>query len=74
MNDRLQEALRVSQTEIIVAAETKLGRQLSTNEQAGIERINSLMMLESVYRSFTFRDYSAAQVESDLRHFASQNQ
>ena len=74
MNDQLQEALRASQTEIITAAEAKLDRRLSADERAGIERINSLMMLESVYRSFTFPDYSVAEVETDLRHFASQTQ
>jgi hypothetical protein len=74
MDNRLQEALRASQADIITAAEAKLSRPLSTGERAGIERVSSLMTLESVYRSFTFPDYSAAQVESDLRHFASQPQ
>ena len=74
MNDKLQAAIESSRTEIVTAAEAKLGRQLSSEERAGVERISSLMMLESVYRSFSFPDYSAAEVESDLRRFAAQAQ
>ena len=74
MNDRFQQALQSSQIETIAAAETKLGRALSADDRAGIERVASLMMLEALYRSFTFPDYTPAEVESDLRHFANQTE
>lgn len=71
MKDRLQEAIIGYRADIAAAASAKLGRELSPEERAGIERITSLMMLESVYRSFAAEAYPVEPVESDLRFFAS---
>jgi len=72
MQNKMQQAIEMSQREIITLAETKLGRQLTDGERGGIGRISSLMMLESICRSFTAPGYTAAQVLADLEHFASQ--
>ena len=71
MDDRIAEAIRLSHADIIAAATAKLGRELSPEERAGIERVNSLMMLESIYRAFSFAQTSPSQVEADLQHYAS---
>lgn len=72
MNDRYQEAIVGCRADIIAAGAAKLGRELSPAERAGIGRIASLMLLESVCQSFTSEMYSAQRVEADLRYFASQ--
>jgi hypothetical protein len=73
MNERIAEAIHLSHAEIITAAAAKLGRELSLEERAGIERVNSLMMLESVSRALSFEQTSASQVEPDLRYYASRS-
>ena len=73
MNERIAEAIRLSHTEIVAAAAAKLGRELSPEERAGIERVTSLMMLESIHRAFTFEQTPAAQVEEDLQYYASRS-
>ena len=72
MDDRLAEARRLTQANIVAAAEKKLGRPLSNEERAGIERLESLMMLESVEQSFSHPSTNRARVEADLKHFSSQ--
>ncbi|HLX70531.1 MAG TPA: hypothetical protein VKV04_12970 [Verrucomicrobiae bacterium] len=72
MKDKMEEAIAASQQQVISAAEQKLGRPLSSAERRGIERINSLMMLESCWRSFSSPASTQAQVLADLEHFAAQ--
>ena len=73
MDDRVAEWQRLMRADIIVAAEKKLGRPLSDDERAGIERLESLMLLESVERSFSHPSTDSAIVESDLKYFSKQN-
>jgi hypothetical protein len=72
MQNKMQQAVELSQQEAITAAEAKLGRSLTGDERAGIQRIGSLMMLESVCQAFTFPGYTAAKVLADLEHYAKQ--
>jgi hypothetical protein len=71
-NNKMQEAMAARRQEVIVAAEQKLGRALSVAERRGIEKIGSLMMLESFYQSFSSPASTPAQVLADLEHFAKQ--
>lgn len=70
MRNAIQEAIAVSRKEAIASAEAKLGRQLSDTERNGIERIGSLMMLDSVCRAFAAPNYTASQVLADLEEFS----
>ncbi len=70
MQDRMQLAIEAGQEEAIKLAETKLGRQLTEVERGGLRRIVSLMMLESVCRSFAAPGVTQAQVLADLEHFS----
>ena len=72
MQNKMQQAVELSQQEAITAAEAKLGRLLTSDERAGIQRISSLMMLESVCRSFSFPGYTAEKVLADLEQFSKQ--
>ena len=70
--DRSEEVLLASRADVVTAAESKLSRPLSPEERAGIERIDSLMRLESIYRGFASSVYSVADVEFELRYLASE--
>ena len=59
----------MSQQEAMASAAAKLGRQLTDDERGVIKRIGSLMMLESICRSFAAPNYTAAQVLADLEQF-----
>lgn len=72
MKNKMQEAIAASQQEVISAAEQKLRRPLSSGERRAIERINSLMILESCCRSFSSPASTQAQVLADLERFAAQ--
>jgi hypothetical protein len=72
MQNKIQQAIELSRHEVITAAEAKLGRPLASDERSGIQRIGSLMMLESIYRSFTSPVYTAAKVLADLDQFSKQ--
>ena len=74
MTDKIQEAIRGCQRDVIVAAEQKLGRALTESERLGIQKITSLMMLDSCCQSFSSAAYTQAQVLADLEHFAKQAQ
>lgn len=74
MTDKIQEAIRSCQQDVIVSAEQKLGRVLTESESLGIEKITSLMMLDSCYQSFSSTAYTQAQVLADLEHFVKQAQ
>jgi hypothetical protein len=65
----MAEALRLCRADVISAAESKLGRQLSGLERDAVERIGSLMMLESCYRSFSSESIGPEQVEEALQAF-----
>ena len=69
MSDKMQQAIEMSQQEVITAAETKLGRKLTDSERIGVQRIRSLMMLESCFRSFSSPAISGSQVLADLQSF-----
>ncbi|HLJ91537.1 MAG TPA: hypothetical protein VKZ53_32360 [Candidatus Angelobacter sp.] len=66
----MQHVVKLMQQEAISAAEAKLGRSVTSVERVGIQRIGSLMMLESVCQSFAFPGYTAAQVLADLEYFS----
>jgi len=70
----MEEALRVMQTEVIGAAERKLGRALTDAESRGIRSIRSPMMLESCERAFSSPISSKEEVLADLVHFAGKAQ
>jgi hypothetical protein len=67
---RFQQAVAGSQQEIITAAEKKLGRSLTDAERQGVQRIHSLMMLESCCRAFASAATTQAEVLADLEYFA----
>lgn len=71
MGDRIEDARRQMQADIIAAAENKLTRPLTDAERAGIERLNSLMMLESVERSFSSSSTDRESVKEMLNQFSS---
>jgi len=68
--NKLATAIVGIQLEVIEAAQQKLGRALSEKEKKGIERISSLMMLESCYQSFTSEKITAEQVQMDITQFS----
>lgn len=63
-------AIASTQEEIIRLVGERLGRGLTEEERAGIERIRSLMMLESIHQSFSADTTTPATIESDLGYFA----
>ena len=67
---RSDEAFAQYRRAVIEAAERKLGRKLSETESLGVQRIGSMMMLESCHRSFASDLYEPSQVEKDLLYFA----
>jgi hypothetical protein len=70
MQNQMPQAIEISQKEAIASAAAKLGRELTDVERGSIQRLGSLMMLESVCRSFAAPNYTAAQVLSDLKQFS----
>ncbi|MDB6067872.1 MAG: hypothetical protein JWR26_4080 [Pedosphaera sp.] len=72
LQNKIQQVIKLSRQEAVIAAEAKLGRLLTSDERAGIHHINSMMMLESVHQSFTSPGYTTAQVLADLEHFSKQ--
>jgi len=68
---RLREVTAAFRAGIIADAEKKIGRALTDEEKAGIERISSLMMLESLDRTFSAEATTAEQALSTIGHFAS---
>ena len=72
MQNKMQQAIEWTRQQAIAAAEAKFGHSLMIHERNGIQRINSLMLLESMCRSFTFPDYTAEKVLADLESFAKQ--
>jgi hypothetical protein len=69
---KLQAAITGYRADVITAAERKLDRSLTQEERSGIERIGSLMMLESCYHSFTSEQTTADRVQKDVSYFVSQ--
>jgi len=59
-------ALELARHEMIIAAERKLARALTENERAIIERISSLLHVESYCRAFSSPAYTSAEVIADL--------
>jgi len=74
MNNKYQEALPLMHSEIINAAQAKLGRQLSETEISGVQSIVSLMRLESLWEAFSDPAYLAVQVEKDLLFISGSSQ
>ena len=67
--NKMQEAITALRSEVVEAAEVKLGRTLSNKEMKGIENIDSLMMLESWCRSFLHESTSTGDIEKSLKSF-----
>jgi hypothetical protein len=74
MNNKYQEALPLMHSEIINAAQAKLGRQLSEAEIFGVQSIVSLMRLGSLWEAFSAPAYLAVQVEKDLLFISGSSQ
>jgi hypothetical protein len=70
MSDKVVQARQAMHEEIIRSAESRLERFLSESEIEGIRRIESLMMLEPIERSFSDHRTSAEEIEKDLYYFA----
>jgi hypothetical protein len=66
------EVLKLIRHRVIAAAEGSLKRQLTPEERAGINRVNSLQMLESIERSFLVPEATQEQVIKDLAYFSTQ--
>jgi len=74
MNNKYQEALPLMHSEVVNAAQAKLGRPLSVAEISGVQRIDSLMRLESLWQAFSSPACLPEQVEKDLSFFSEQGQ
>ena len=70
MTDKLQQALLLSQQEVITLAEKKLNRSLSPDERKGIENICSLMMLESMCQAYSSPIRTPGELLQDLEYFS----
>jgi len=70
MSGGLDLAIELSRKQIIAAAERKLARSLTKSERAGIERIGSLLRLESIGRAFDSPACTPAEVLACLTRFA----
>lgn len=55
---------------IAEVAARKLGRKLADNERAGLEAVNSLMMLEYIYDEYAHEGFSSEQVADSLAFWA----
>lgn len=66
MGGGLELAMMLARREMIATTERKLARPLVENERAGIERISSLLRLESYCRAFASPAYTPAEVFADL--------
>jgi hypothetical protein len=55
---------------IAEAAERKLGRNLADSERAGLETVNSFMMLDFIYDQYVHETFSAQQVADSLAYWA----
>lgn len=67
-------AIELSRKQVIAAAERKLSRPLTESERAGVERIGSLLRLESLGRVFDSTTCTSAEVLTSLAHFAQQGE
>jgi hypothetical protein len=74
MNSKYQEALPLMHSEVVNSAQAKLGRPLSVAEISGVQRIDSLMRLESLWQAFSSPAYLPEQVEKDLSFFSEKGQ
>lgn len=72
MGGEFELALELARQEMIVAAERKLARPLTENELAGIERISSLLRVESYCRAFTSTAFTSAEVIADFKFLTKQ--
>ena len=72
--NKMEQAVIMMRAQAAELAERRLDRKLTDAERAGLERIPSAMMLESICQSFESESYSAAQVAEDLAYFSTRNQ
>lgn len=69
MTGGLDLAIELSRKQIIAASERKLARPLTEGERAGVERIRSLLRLESIGRVFDSPACTPAEVLASLTRF-----
>ncbi len=70
MDDRIRQYIQAYQTDVIIAAEAKLGRSLVADEKAGIENTHSGLRLEGLYLAFSHASFSQAEVVEVLAQYA----
>lgn len=69
-SDRIAQYLEAGREEVIAAAEAKLGRSLSPEEEQGIRDIKGGMMLESCCQAFSHIATTPEEVAKELAFFA----
>lgn len=74
MAGELDLAIELSRRQVIATAERRLSRPLTESERAGIERIGSLLRLESIGRVFDSPACTSAEVLASLTRFAQSEQ
>ena len=70
MDDKVRQYIKACQVDVVIAAETKLGRTLAADEKAGIENLYSGLRLEGLYMAFSHASTSQAEVIGVLAQYA----